>query len=146
MRVDPMIVGTGVDLAGIDRTMRAVDGPRGARFRARVFSPSEVAYCESRGRVRGQSYAARFAAKEAVMKALGVGWGKDAGWLDIEVRREESGQPGIGLRGAAAATAARRGIKRIHLSLSHGEGLAIAFAVAETLSGPGDDSPDQSRR
>ena len=80
------------------------------------------------------------------MKALGVGWGKDAGWLDIEVSREESGQPGIALRGAAAATAARRGIKRIHLSLSHGEGLAIAFAVAETLSGPGDDSPDQSRR
>ena len=140
-----MIVGTGVDLAGIDRTMRAVDGPRGARFRARVFSPSEVAYCESRGRVRGQSYAARFAAKEAVMKALGVGWGRDASWLDIEVRREEGGQPGIALRSAAAATADRRGITRIHLSLTHGEGLAIAFAVAETLPGPGEDSPGQSR-
>ena len=126
-----MIVGTGVDLAGIDRTLRAVDGPHGERFRARVFCPSEVAYCESRGRVRGQSYAARFAAKEAVMKALGVGWGRQAGWLDIEVGRQESGQPKIELSGAAASTAQRQGISRLHLSLSHAEGLAIAFVVAE---------------
>jgi len=128
-----MIIGTGVDLAGIDRTMLAVDGPRGHRFCERVFSPAEIAYCESRGRVRGHSYAARFAAKEAVMKALGVGWGKDAGWQDIEVFRLETGQPDVRLRGAAAVTAERRGITAIHLSLSHGEGIAMAFAVAEAV-------------
>jgi holo-[acyl-carrier protein] synthase len=131
--VEQMIVGTGVDLAGIDRTMLAIDGPRGDRFRERVFCPAEVAYCESRGRGRGSSYAARFAAKEAVMKALGVGWGKDAGWQDIEVCRQETGRPDVQLRGAAAATAQRRGITTIHLSLSHTEGSAVAFAVAEAL-------------
>lgn len=130
---DRMIVGTGVDLAGIERTLRAVDGLHGDRFRARVFRPGELAYCESRGRTRGQSYAARFAAKEAVMKALGVGWGKDAGWQDIEVCRHDSGRPEVVLRGAAARTAQRLGVTRVHLSLSHTEGLAMAFAVAEFL-------------
>ena len=65
------------------------------------------------------------------MKALGVGWGRQAGWLDIEVGRQESGQPKIELSGAAASTAQRQGISRLHLSLSHAEGLAIAFVVAE---------------
>ena len=77
------------------------------------------------------------------MKALGVGWGKQAGWLDIEVGRQDSGQPKIELSGAAASTAQRQGISHLHLSLSHAEGLAIAFVIAE--GGPVPSGTRQSR-
>ena len=126
-----MIVATGVDLAEIERVARTLDAPHGARFRARVFTAEEQRYCESRGRGRAESYAARFAAKEAVMKALGVGWGRDAGWQDIGVVRARGGPPRIELRGRAADTARRKGIAAISLALSHAGGLAIAFVVAE---------------
>lgn len=126
-----MVVGTGMDLAEVVRTLAAVDGRHGARFRDRVYTAEEQRYCDSRGRGRGQSYAARFAAKEATMKALGVGWGKDAGFCDIEVRREARGRPALFLSGAAAATARRMGITDFHLSLTHTGSLAAAFVVAE---------------
>lgn len=126
-----MILGTGTDLAEVDRTLAAVDGKHGARFCARVYTDGEVAYCESRRRARGQSYAARFAAKEAVMKALGVGWGRHAGWGEIEVRRERGGRPYLVLSGAAQGTADRLGITHLHLSLTHTARLASAFVVAE---------------
>lgn len=126
-----MILGTGTDLAEVDRTLAAVDGPRGPRFRARVYTDAEVAYCESRRRARGPSYAARFAAKEATMKALGVGWGRHAGWAEIEVRRERGGRPFVVLSGAAQRTAERLGITHFHLSLTHTAQLASAFVVAE---------------
>ncbi|MFP6663698.1 MAG: holo-ACP synthase [Deltaproteobacteria bacterium] len=125
------MVGTGMDLAEVERTLAAVDGRHGARFRDRVYTAEEQRYCDSRGRGRGQSYAARFAAKEATMKALGVGWGKDAGFSEIEVRREPQGRPSLLLSGAAAATASRMGITHLHLSLTHTAGLAGAFVVAE---------------
>jgi holo-[acyl-carrier protein] synthase len=111
-----MVIGTGVDVAEIDRIARALAASHGVRLRDRVFTAGEQAYCESRGRGREQSYAARFAAKEAVMKALGVGWGRDAAWHEIEVLRERGAAPRIVLSGRAAATAQRR---------------AIAFVVAE---------------
>jgi holo-[acyl-carrier protein] synthase len=127
-----MVIGTGVDLAEIDRIERALAASHGARLRDRVFTPGEQSYCESRGRGRSESYAARFAAKEATMKALGVGWGKDAAWSEIEVVRERGGAPRLVLSGRAAATASRRGIVRFSLSLSHAANLAIAFVVAES--------------
>lgn len=126
-----MVVGTGMDLAEVDRMLAAVDGRHGARFRDRVYTAEEQRYCDSRGRGRGQSYAARFAAKEATMKALGVGWGKDAAFCEIEVCREVSGRPSLALSGGAAATARRMGITHLHLSLTHTAGLAAAFVVAE---------------
>jgi len=126
-----MIVGTGVDLAEIGRVARALDSAHGARFASRVFTEGERRYCESRGRGRVESYAARFAAKEAVMKALGVGWGRNAGWRDIEVVRARGQAPQVALSGPAAATARRRGIERLSLALSHAAGLAVAFVVAE---------------
>lgn len=126
-----MVIGTGVDLAEIDRIERALAASHGARLRDRVFTAGEQAYCESRGRGRGQSYAARFAAKEAVMKALGVGWGRHAAWHEIEVVRERGAAPRLVLSGRAEATARRRGIARCSLSLTHAANLAIAFVVAE---------------
>ena len=126
-----MVIATGVYLAEIDRIERALAASHGARLRERVFTRGEQAYCESRGRTRGQSYAARFAAKEAVMKALGVGWGQHAAWHEIEVVRERGGAPRVVLSGQAEATARRCGIARLSLSLTHAANLAIAFVVAE---------------
>ena len=126
-----MIVGNGVDIAEIDRIERALAAKHGRRLRDRVYTPAEQKYCEGRRRGRAQSYAARFAAKEATMKALGVGWGRHAGWLDIEVVRPRGEAPRIVLHGAAAATAKRLGCERFSLSLTHAAGLALAFVVVE---------------
>jgi holo-[acyl-carrier protein] synthase len=126
------ILGTGVDLAEVARLRAALEHPRtGTRFRARIFTAGEQAYCERRGRGRYESYAARFAAKEATMKALGVGWGRHAGWLEIEVVREPSRPPTIVLHGSAAATARRRKLARLHLALTHTAELALAQVIAE---------------
>lgn len=126
-----MVIATGVDLAEIVRVARALDASYGARLRERVFTNREREYCESRGRGRAESYAARFAAKEAVMKALGVGWGKDASWRDIEVLRRPGGPPTIELSGRALLTARQLGVQRMSLALSHAAGVAVAFVVAE---------------
>jgi len=126
-----VVIATGVDIAEIDRIERALAASHGARFRARVFTEGEQRYCESRGRGRAQSYAARFAAKEATMKALGVGWGRHAAWHEIEVVRARGEAPRLVLSGTAAATAQRVGIARLSLSLTHAANLALAFVVAE---------------
>src|SRR5438094_771006 len=82
-----MIVGLGVDVCDVARIRRALEGRAGGRFQARVFTAAEQAYCEARRRGRFASYAARFAAKEAAMKALGTGWAEGVGWRDFEVVR-----------------------------------------------------------
>jgi len=130
-----MIVGIGVDVVDVQRIARALSRPAtGERFRRRVFTCEEIAYCERR-RTAAQSYAARFAAKEATMKALGRGFGGGIGWREIEIARE-AGPPRIRLYGKARELAARHGIRRLHLSLSHTEALALAWVIAE-----GDDKP-----
>jgi holo-[acyl-carrier protein] synthase len=127
------IVGIGVDIIEVERVERALTHlVTGTRFRQRVFSEGEIAYCESRGRPRYQSYAARFAAKEAVMKAIGTGWNRNVGWSEIEVIRERGHAPVITLHGKTAQFAGRRGIARFHLSLSHTAMLAIAYVIAES--------------
>lgn len=126
------IAGTGVDLIEVERVRRALERPAtGARLRARVFTAREVAYCESRRLGRYQSYAARFAAKEAAMKALGTGWGRSAGWREIEVVRERGRAPQIRLSGKAAELARRLNVARLHLSLTHSAEQAIAHVIAE---------------
>jgi holo-[acyl-carrier protein] synthase len=126
------IVGTGIDTVEVERVERALTRPlTGNRFRARVFTEGEIAYCESRGRGRFQSYAARFAAKEATMKALGTGWNRNVGWSEIEVVRERGQAPTIKLSGKAAAFGVRRKIERFHLSLTHTPATAIAHVIAE---------------
>ena len=127
------IVGIGVDIIEVERVERALTHPvTGLRFRQRVFSEGEITYCESRGRPRYQSYAARFAAKEAVMKALGTGWNRNVGWGEIEVVRERGHAPEITLHGKAAQFARRCGIGHCHLSISHTASLAIAYVMAES--------------
>ena len=125
-----MIVAIGTDLTEVERIRAAVTNPRsGRRFRDRVFTPEEQAYCERRGRAAYQSYAARFAAKEAVMKALGQGWGPQLGWLDIEVRRQPGGRPKVRLSDRAKAYAASLGVRCLHLTLTHTATLAAAQVV-----------------
>ena len=127
-----MIFGIGNDLAEVERVRAALERPRtGGRFRDRVFTLGEQAYCERRGKARYQSYAARFAAKEATMKALGRGWGRAVGWCDVEVVRQPGSRPEIVLHGKAKAYAAARHIRRFHLALTHTATLAEAQVMAE---------------
>ena len=126
------IIGTGIDVIEVERIERALMRSRtGARFRARVFTEREVAYCESRGVARYQSYAARFAAKEAAMKAMGTGWNRNVGWREIEVVRERGHAPTIVLSGKAAEYARRKRITAFHLSITHTAAGALAHVIAE---------------
>lgn len=126
-----MIVAIGNDLAEVERIRAALENLlTGARFRDRVFTAGEQTYCERR-RGKYQSYAARFAAKEAVMKALGRGWGRYVGWRDIEVVRQRGSRPQIVLHGKAEEYAASLGIGRFHLALTHTAMLAEAQVIAE---------------
>lgn len=125
-----MVIAIGVDQIGVDRMRRAVDHPQwGQRFRRRVFTAGEVAYCESRRR-HAESFAARFAAKEAVMKALGTGM-RGVGFLEIEVVRAGDAAPALRLGGGAARRASLLGIEHWHLALTHTGDSATAFVVAE---------------
>lgn len=126
-----MIVGIGVDLAEVGRIRDALERPAtGERFRERVFTAGEQAYCERRRR-KYESYAARFAAKEATMKALGRGWGNEVRWTEIEVVREGSGRPTIRLHGRTAAYAEKLGVRRLFLALTHTAETAMAEVIAE---------------
>lgn len=124
-----MILGTGVDLAEVDRLQRAIER-FGERFLRRVFTPAEIAYVERRGS-RYQRYAARFAAKEAGMKAMGTGWRGGVRWQDFEVANLPSGKPTLKLHGVAAQFAERQGVRSIALSLTHTAELGMAFVVLE---------------
>lgn len=124
-----MIVGTGVDLERVDRIRAAVDR-HGRRFLERVFTPGEIAYVEARTR-RAESYAARFAAKEAAMKALGTGWDHGVRWVDVEIVRQDQGRPVLRFHGKAAEIAAELGCRAVHVSLSHTSENAIAQVILE---------------
>ena len=127
-----MIVSVGVDLAEVERIRKALEDPRiGRRLRDRVFTPQEILYCEKKRRGRYESYAGRFAAKEAVMKALGRGWGAHVSWLDIEVVRARSGKPEIVLHDKTARLAEELGIRRWALSITHTAEHGLAYVVAE---------------
>ena len=127
-----MIISTGVDLAEVSRIQAALEDPRtGRRFRERVFTANEIAYCERKRRGKYESYAGRFAAKEAVMKALGRGWGAKVRWLDIEVARARSGKPDIVLHGKTAQFAEEKGIRRWALSITHTKDHGLAFVIAQ---------------
>ena len=125
-----MIVGTGVDIAEVPRIRKSIER-FGERFLRRVFTEGEIRYCERKAR-RFESYAARFAAKEAGMKAIGTGWNHGVRWRDIEVSRQPGGRPTIRFHGKAAEFAARLGAVHIALSLSHTAEQAIAQVILET--------------
>ena len=126
------IIGTGIDVIEVARVERALSNSvTGERFRKRVYTEGEIRYCESRGKARWQSYAARFAAKEAAMKAMGTGWNRNVGWSEIEVVRERGKAPTIALHGKSAEFARRKNIAHFHLSLTHTAQQAVAHAIAE---------------
>ena len=124
-----MIVGSGIDLVEIRRIEHSVNR-FGERFLNRVYTPAEQAYCR-RERQSAESFAARFAAKEAGAKALGTGISRGVHWLEIEVTREPGGRPGLRFHGRAAEIAERLGVARTALSLTHTGELAMASVVLE---------------
>lgn len=124
-----MIVAVGVDVVPIAR-IEGLLARGGERTFARLCTAAEADYCRSRANP-AESLAARFAAKEAVMKCLRTGWAQGIGFAQIEVVRDAHGAVSVQLHGAAAACAAERGIRTLHLSLSHAGGMATAFVVAE---------------
>jgi holo-[acyl-carrier protein] synthase len=130
--IDRMIVGSGIDLAEIGRLKQSIDR-YGSRFLDRIYTAAEQAYC-LRKRNSAESFAARFAAKEAGAKALGTGISQGVSWLEIEVVRERSGRPTLELHGRAAQIAARLGVVRIALSITHTADLAMASVVLEDVS------------
>lgn len=124
-----MIVGLGVDSTEVSRIRRAAER-FGPRFLERIFTPAEAAHVESKVN-RWERYAARFAAKEAAMKAIGTGLRRGVRWRDFEVISLPSGKPTLKLHGEAARIAAELGIKRLSLSLTHTAETAVAVVIAE---------------
>ena len=124
------MLATGVDIIEISRIRRVLER-YSQRFLDRVFTPAEIEYC----RGRAPNLAARFAAKEATMKALGTGV-RGVGWKDIEVVRAKSGAPGIKLHGRADQRAQRLGVWETSLSISHSNEYAVAFVVMQREAQP----------
>jgi holo-[acyl-carrier protein] synthase len=125
-----MIVGSGIDIAEVPRIAESIKR-FGERFIRRVFTEGEIRYCDTKAN-RIERYAARFAAKEAAMKAIGTGWNHGVAWRDVEVCRMPGGRPTITFHGKAAEFAAQLGTKHIALSLSHTEEFAIAQVILES--------------
>jgi holo-[acyl-carrier protein] synthase len=124
-----MIVGVGIDLAEVPRIEAAISR-HGRAFLERVFTDKEIRYCESH-RERFARYAARFAAKEAAMKALGTGWRRGVRWREIEVTNAPGGRPSLRLEGVARQFAERLGVKQISITITHSGSLAIAQVIFE---------------
>ncbi len=127
------IAGVGIDVVEVARIADAVDR-YGRRFLERVFTQAEADYCRSRA-VPAQHFAGRFAVKEAVLKALATGWSGGIRWRDVEIKRGPSGRPEVELSGAAARRAEQMGVTRLHVSISHTSGCAVANAIAEGKGG-----------
>jgi len=125
-----MIVGTGIDIAEVPRIRQSIER-FGDRFLQRIYTAGEIRYCDSKAN-RVERYAARFAAKEAAMKALGTGWSRGVRWRDCEVTRLPGGRPAISFHGKAGEIAAKLGVKNSALSISHTAEQAIAQVILES--------------
>lgn len=124
----PGLIGIGVDMIEIERIEDALGGKAGPRFEKRVFTEGEIAYCRKM-KFPAPHFAARFAAKEAVMKALGTGWNAEVFWKGIEVEKDGRGKPLLKLNGKTREFAESIGVTEGHLSLTHDKGRAAAMAV-----------------
>jgi holo-[acyl-carrier protein] synthase len=124
-----MLIGTGVDLIEVERIAQSIER-YGERFLRRIYTDDEIAYC-SRRRSSAESFAARFAAKEAGAKALGTGISRGVTWSEFQVERQPGGRPVLSLRGRAAVLARELGVKTISLSLTHSGSLAMASVMME---------------
>lgn len=126
-----MIVSIGIDIVEVYRIRETL--ARTPRFRERVFTPGEQAYCDAKGVAADQSYAARFAAKEAFLKALKTGWRGKITWHDIEVVSDADGVPDLIIKGEAAEILKKRGANRVHISISHTVDHALAQVLLEKI-------------
>jgi holo-[acyl-carrier protein] synthase len=126
-----MIVSTGIDIAEVYRIKETI--ARTPRFAERVFTDAEKAYCESKGAAAAQSYAGRFAAKEAFLKALGTGWRGKVAWREIEVVLDENGAPSLNISGAAKELLDLTGATAMHVSISHTTDHAVAQVILEKI-------------
>jgi holo-[acyl-carrier protein] synthase len=124
-------VGVGTDLVHVPRLEAVLERHPG--FTRRVYTGAEIAYCEQH-RVPGPRYAARFAAKEAVLKALGTGLARGMRWQDVEIVAGPARRPLVVLHGAVAEVARRMGVREVQVSFSHEGDYALAFAVTEPLA------------
>jgi holo-[acyl-carrier protein] synthase len=124
-----MLIGTGVDLIEIERIAHSIER-YGERFLRRIYTDQEIAYC-TRKRSSAESFAARFAAKEAGAKALGTGISRGVTWIEFQIARPPGGRPVLELRGRAALLARDLGVKAISLSLTHTANLAMATVMME---------------
>lgn len=122
------VIGIGTDIVQCERIAKMME-KHGLLFLERVYTPREILYCGQR-KAATQHYAGRWAAKEAVLKTLGTGWSRGIQWTEIEVRNEPAGQPLIVLDGVAREIATERGITTIHISISHCQSHATAYALA----------------
>lgn len=124
-----MIVGIGVDIVEVGRIRRAI-ARHGGRFIGRIFTEQEADYCRRCGRPE-QRFATRFAAKEAALKALGVGWAQGLQFLEVEVRNDERGAPSVYFSGKARRLAEELGARRVHVSMTHHRHFAVAQVILE---------------
>jgi holo-[acyl-carrier protein] synthase len=127
-----MLVGTGIDLIEVPRIQRSIER-YGERFLRRVFTAEEIAFCRRKARA-AESFAARFAAKEAGAKALGTGIQHGVTWKELEVRRLPGQRPTLHLHGRARAIAGQLGVQHVSLSLTHTAELAMASVQLESRS------------
>lgn len=126
-----MILGVGIDM--IETARVAAQLEKGNRFREKIFTAGEIAYCESKAHP-SQHYAARWCAKEAFFKALGTGWRDGMEFAGVEVTNDELGSPALSLRGKALEVAQGLGVGRMHLSLTHLKETAAAVVILESIS------------
>jgi len=124
-----VILGSGVDLCEVPRIEASI-ARYGSRFLERIFTAREIAYADRKAN-RFERYAARFAAKEAGMKALGTGWTGGISWRDFEVVNLPSGRPTLNFHGRAAEVAAKLGVRHVALSLTHTKEQALAMVILE---------------
>ena len=122
------IIGIGTDITECLRIARMIER-HGELFIDRVYTPAEIKYCQSRKQAT-QHYTGRWAAKEAILKALGTGWRKGISWRDVEVRNEPGGKPVVAFRGGAKEVVEQLGITDIHITISHCRSHATATAIA----------------
>ena len=134
------VIGIGTDIVETSRIAQMIER-HGDLFLDRVYTPHEVGYCSVR-KAATQHYAGRWAAKEAVLKALGTGWARGIRWRDVEVRNEIGGRPLIQLDGGALDTSRRLGIDQVLISISHCQAYATAYAIA--VGGASPDTASQS--
>ena len=125
-----MIVSIGVDIIEVYRIRETLE--RTPRFTERVFTPAEKAYCDSKGAAAAQSYAARFAAKEAFLKALRTGWRGKITWHDMEVVNDDQGAPSLKISGEVERLLREMNVTNFHLSMSHTTDHATATVILET--------------